>query len=362
MNPPSYLSKIQLTQCYHCFDWCHKRNECPKINDPVICSHCAGTGHNYLDCREPLKCNNCDNPHAATYKGCPSHQVALLQVLQEINDHHSNSNYNSTFNSTNNNDILKAARLASSTPTEFAEQLFNATSTLINIPESPSPSLAFGCELDVSIEDIVDDQDQAHAIPPQTDKPVIAIYPPNNPPLVRRGYIIDNAKVEEQHLKLIDDILYTNEGPQPYTMDTYKNPKIGYLEIKYNFDQIAQAWIAIQLDREAGVIKLQGCNFKPDSVEYDAKFQVLLDLAQISPPITKQNELSIQCPFTNQTYKINYYKNWDYSKGPPSKQTMKKGKDNNSPKEIEKWINNLITEYQSKRYDPIKGLNYFKQD
>ena len=365
MNTPSFMNKIQLTQCYHCFDWCHKRNACPNISDPVTCSHCAGSGHNYLECRLPLLCNNCEGSHAATYRGCPSHQIALNKVMDEFQMHFNQNN--STFNSSSqDHDILRAARLASKNPTEFAEQLFNATSTLINPPNSPSPSLAFDCELDLSIDD-TDEQEQASAIPPQTETSVAAIpAPQTNTPLVRQGYIIDNAIIIEQELKLKHDSLFTNEGPKPYNKDTYNDPKPGYLEITYNFDQTADAWIGMLLDEEAGIMTLQGHNFKPDIPGHigfsgnSQKFRAYLDLAQINPPIIKQNILSIQCPFTNQIYNIKYFKNWDFTKGPPTKNAMKKSRDNSSPKEIEKWMNSLIAKFKSKRSDPIIGLNYWR--
>ena len=165
MNIPSFLNKIQLTQCYHCFDWCHKRNACPHITEPVTCSRCSGSGHNYLECELPLKCVNCDQTHAATYKGCPTHQTALNTVLNEIQNHFNQSNNNNSATTPQSTDldtnsIMRAARLASKTPQEFAIELFAAATILVSPPNTDQTDtepnnlitdpvatrLTFGCE------------------------------------------------------------------------------------------------------------------------------------------------------------------------------------------------------------------------
>ena len=191
MNIPSFLNKIQLTQCYHCFDWCHKRNACPNRSDPVTCSHCAGSDHNYLECKLPLLCTNCDGAHAATYRGCPSHQTALNTVMNEIQNHFNANNNSATTPQSieqDTNNIIRAARLASNTPQEFATELFAAATSLISPPNSNQTDLnisatdqvatrlTFGCES----EDIESEIDEIEEVAPTLNEPPTEISPTNH--------------------------------------------------------------------------------------------------------------------------------------------------------------------------------------
>ena len=173
------MENLKLLQCYNCFQYCHTRNNC---SNNTICSRCGRQHeHSYTECNLTPECSNCGDSHVATARICPKYIEAFIsneqQVARQLSIKYPQyfttspaTPPRSSFNSTSqDHDILRAARLASNTPSEFAEQLFNATSTLINPHASPTPSLAFDCELNESIDSIEEDiEDPTSTIPPQT--------------------------------------------------------------------------------------------------------------------------------------------------------------------------------------------------
>ena len=119
---------IQLTQCYHCFAWTHKRNACPKRGDPVICSHCSQTGHPYTECPNDLRCTNCDGAHSATTRSCPAHTQAQNIVIErmKMTFQQNNSLATPTHNQANQSfspDLIKIAE-ESQNEQEFISNLF----------------------------------------------------------------------------------------------------------------------------------------------------------------------------------------------------------------------------------------------
>ena len=71
---PSYNINIEeyrpVTQCYRCYKFDHRTNQCKATED--VCSKCAATGHTHKNCNSStLKCLNCDGNHAAVSFRCP---------------------------------------------------------------------------------------------------------------------------------------------------------------------------------------------------------------------------------------------------------------------------------------------------
>ena len=167
------MEHMRLSQCYKCFEFCHFRPNCPH-SDPAICSRCGDTHtHSYTDCTATYNCSNCSGLHSATARICPeyikaveAHEIKILaQLIKKYPNLVSTPTTPNSFNVDNTN-YLRAARLASTTPQEFAEQLFNATSCLIS-PSAPAiPSnFSFGC-------DLAEEEDNTHNVVqnlPQTE-------------------------------------------------------------------------------------------------------------------------------------------------------------------------------------------------
>ena len=156
------MENLKLTQCYKCFEYLHLRPSCPHLE--TICSRCGGVHtHSYIECESPFSCSNCGGPHSATARVCPKYQEAFLlnekkayeQLKVKYPDVNSSliSNENSDFTN-----CLRAARLASTTPQEFSEQLFLTTQNLISPPTPLSIQMAFDNELEEELLDLPEEE------------------------------------------------------------------------------------------------------------------------------------------------------------------------------------------------------------
>ena len=178
-----FQSKIQLTQCYHCFEWCHKRSECPSRNNPVICSHCGGIEHDYKSCSNLLYCCNCQGPHAATYRGCPAHRRAMLETLDLMKRELVEDSWDSPDDS-----LIEEAALNSTTKEEFLDRLFNMSKSP---QKSNKPHNSHGPITFVHDQELEDDYDLNHGstIPMQKQQqmPKTQIQPLIQNPLVPIG-------------------------------------------------------------------------------------------------------------------------------------------------------------------------------
>ena len=361
MNIPSFLSKIQLTQCYHCFEWCHKRNECPNIRDPVICSHCAGSGHSYLDCREPLKCTNCEQPHAATYKGCPYHQTALNTTLNEIQNHY-NSNNNSAStpqsNDFDNNNIIRAARLASNSPQEFANELFAAATILVSPPKSNQTNdnitdpIPTRLTYDVDNEEISDNElETEHEQIPDTSD---ALTPPtdNYQPMI--GQTIQN-NTDLLNKDIASNIIVTPQGPEPYNEHNKYMSKPFVMTMSYN-GTITDTAIRIFFNNITGTMYINGVN--PDRSNY----HIILDLGQLAINDSKQNELIITCTATWQLYCIKAIKTAEGYDNSIEKMLLdKRNKDHQSNKKLTECIQKEMDNTKANKDRIPPKLNFLQK-
>ena len=167
------MEHYKLIQCYNCLEFCHTRNNC---QNETKCSRC-GYAHEYpyTDCRATPKCCNCEGPHSATARICPKYIEAFVSNEQKSAEQLS-LKYPHLFTSppsspqpqhSNDSDIshiLRAARLASKDPNDFANQLFQATSQLL--PLEPH-KLCFDYD-----DDLADDElayDELEYLPSKSD-------------------------------------------------------------------------------------------------------------------------------------------------------------------------------------------------
>ena len=135
------MEKVKLDQCYKCFKYLHKSPQCNKTE--TLCSRCGEVhDYSYKECTHPFNCINCGRAHSSTAKICPhyllaqeAHEKIILKELIEKYPDLTNSLATPQISQSPideiSSDTLRAARLASTSPQEFLEQLFSATSSLI---------------------------------------------------------------------------------------------------------------------------------------------------------------------------------------------------------------------------------------
>lgn len=75
-NPPP-------TRCYNCNRFGHTAVKCRGKHS---CTKCGGSDHKSGDCKNDVKCLNCNKPHSAAYAGCPKYkEEARVQIIKERN-------------------------------------------------------------------------------------------------------------------------------------------------------------------------------------------------------------------------------------------------------------------------------------
>ena len=124
--------------------------------------------HTLIQCDAPHKCSNCDGPHPSTARTCPVYLAKLLEheeiLLEQLVKKHPELvksilnkfqiQISPQSDAQDITSILRAARLASHSPEDFNNQLFNATQFLVNNSPPLNNSyndklnLVFDCELD----------------------------------------------------------------------------------------------------------------------------------------------------------------------------------------------------------------------
>jgi hypothetical protein len=70
----------KILQCFNCQKVGHTSSSCP---NSTVCLRCGGN-HHHKDCSATLKCANCDGPHAACARKCPTLKPAPKPTQQPI--------------------------------------------------------------------------------------------------------------------------------------------------------------------------------------------------------------------------------------------------------------------------------------
>ena len=174
------MENYKLIQCYNCLEFCHTRNNC---QNETKCSRCGGAHeYPYTDCNATPKCCNCEGQHVATARICPKYIEAFALNEQKAAEQlsikyphlftsPSSSPQSQCSNNSNISYILRAARLASKDPSDFANQLYQATSQLL--PLDPN-KLCYDYD-DVFVDETAHDEFQAISLP--NDHPKESLSP-----------------------------------------------------------------------------------------------------------------------------------------------------------------------------------------
>ena len=75
---------LKLIQCYHCWQFCHIKSECPKKYDPKLCPRCGEAGHSSHECKNTTQCIHCEENHPATARICIVYKQKFAEVMREL--------------------------------------------------------------------------------------------------------------------------------------------------------------------------------------------------------------------------------------------------------------------------------------
>jgi len=74
-----YMPQYQVKQCFNCYSYGHRANECSKKR---VCGKCSGDDHETKACESPTaRCVHCESQHAAWHSECPTrkHEIEKLE-------------------------------------------------------------------------------------------------------------------------------------------------------------------------------------------------------------------------------------------------------------------------------------------
>lgn len=71
---------VDLTKCFKCQRYGHTAATCR--NEKEVCTRCSGVGHNWVGCKEKVKCANCGLGHMAGSIVCAARRKALFSTAR----------------------------------------------------------------------------------------------------------------------------------------------------------------------------------------------------------------------------------------------------------------------------------------
>lgn len=89
IEPPRKTKEI--VQCYRCQEFGHTKSYCAKSHRCVKCSFNHPSNICPKDKEQPAKCANCNEDHAASYKGCKVYQELITKKLVSGRNHLKNT-------------------------------------------------------------------------------------------------------------------------------------------------------------------------------------------------------------------------------------------------------------------------------
>ena len=156
---------FKLIQCYHCLVLAdHVKNNCPHKDEPQVCGRCGESGHSSRDCSAAPQCHLCGKAgHPATARICPIYKNTFKLKMEELlapsfpqtagttSTPYPSSPINSM--SSDSEKILESlqrAAMASVTTQDFCDTMFTLLKVTIPQGSSVVPSMAYGCDLELS--------------------------------------------------------------------------------------------------------------------------------------------------------------------------------------------------------------------
>ncbi|KAK9722311.1 Zinc knuckle [Popillia japonica] len=84
-TPCTIRQRVNITRCYRCLDFGHKRWECQGVDNTNTCLKCGKSDHRAKECTEESFCVICKKPgHRADQTRCPHYRKLISEKTKEL--------------------------------------------------------------------------------------------------------------------------------------------------------------------------------------------------------------------------------------------------------------------------------------
>ena len=177
------MEVLKLIQCYHCLEFSHPKNLCPRSSEQQICGRCSDRGHAASTCEATSKCYLCgEQGHPATARCCKVYKETFrLKIIELLKNPPSMPELEKPINETklisqidisqmdNLTTAVSAAIQSTNNPTQFTNTLFTILKASSSSGSGPPP-MTYSHELDDEV--FTDENSTSNPLEENIEEPI----------------------------------------------------------------------------------------------------------------------------------------------------------------------------------------------